>query len=201
MNPQLISPTNNTKRYLQAFVIVVVLIVVYQFIHALATKNSTGILEVDTNISNTTITVTKNNSLEKVIGTDSAKVRIQPGSYAVVASVDSKQASQEVSIQKGKTTLVSLTPVAQKAMSTTSSVPSIATQAEDNAIVHYLPFTGAALSYQITYKFTGPNKTQLVLIVTAPTSAGQQLATTWLQGLGFNPSSLNIQYYYGDIAD
>lgn len=190
-------------KYILAACTVIALLFAYQIVHAVLLSQSTGIVTASSTVSAATLTVTKDNYLEATVGTGTSRFRLQPGTYTVTASAGDRTASKTISVTKHKTINVSLTPVAASVpkSSTSNTAPSSTTQAEDNALVRHLPFTGAALSYEITYAFTGPNKSNLVITITAPTTNGQQLATQWLKGLGYNPSNLDIQYFYGPVED
>lgn len=101
-----------SKRLLSVFIPIlyalVVVFLIISVIQAVNSKNSTGILAVQTSDKTSAISISATNTQAALIGTGSAKVRLKPGSYFVMAQTKGLRATQTVVISLHKTTKISL---------------------------------------------------------------------------------------------
>lgn len=67
-------------------------------------------------------------------------------------------------------------------------------QIEDDPLLSKLPFIGPGLEYEINYTVQYSPTPLISVTVTAPTSAYQQEAISWIESLGVNPSNYHISY-------
>lgn len=87
--------------------------IIWQTVHSL---QNTGTLQVTvTYASDATLSISQPNHQAKLLGTGSAKVRLHPGTYLVMAKSAGKQAAQSVKITQGHTTAIKLNPAPIKA--------------------------------------------------------------------------------------
>jgi hypothetical protein len=101
--------TNTTiKKILLVLYIVVLAFFAWQIMHAMSIRRSTGVLQVTTSSPNAQISVSQVDSQATSVGTGSTTVRLQPGSYQVVAVDGGKRASAVVAIHRDSTTNSSL---------------------------------------------------------------------------------------------
>lgn len=90
-----------------AFVVALIVIVI-QLLRLYAYKQETGVLTVNTNQTNSLITISSNNHSAAEIGRGSARTRILPGTYLVVATNEGNTVYATAVIQKTKESSVSL---------------------------------------------------------------------------------------------
>ncbi len=104
-------PSRN-KRLLSVFIPVVYLLLVgllvLSILQALNARRTTGILDIKTSDSTSAITISATNTQAALLGTGSAKVRLKPGSYFVMAQAKGLQATQTVTISLHQTTKITL---------------------------------------------------------------------------------------------
>lgn len=81
---------------------------VFSVIEAYNTRESTGILEVTTSDTRSAITISSANKQAALLGVGSAKARLQPGDYFVMAQAKGLWATQMVTITLHRTTKISL---------------------------------------------------------------------------------------------
>ncbi len=111
---------SRSKRLLSVFIpiayLLLVVSLVFSVLQALTIRRTTGILEVKTSDNTSAITISANNTQAASLGTGSARVRLKPGNYYVMAQTNGLRAAQTVTISLHQTTkitlqLASITPV------------------------------------------------------------------------------------------
>jgi hypothetical protein len=111
------------KQLLSFFAVIVVIFCAYLIVSAIITAETTGLLKVS-GTQKATISITKTGSQAKIVGKPGkAKIRLKPGTYQVVASGSNGQgAARQISIQKKKSTTLSLTLANSPKLPSVSSV-------------------------------------------------------------------------------
>ena len=180
----------NTKKKYIIGVTLVSLLSAYIIIDSIYIAQTTGILVVNSKNPSATITVSQLNHQSANVGTGNARVRLTPGTYKVIASVNKAQAAQSITISKRGTSVVSLSPTSAGAI---GQLPKKVV--DSNALTQLLPYTGPSSEYKVsyTYEITG-SSAQATIVITSPTEKGQQDALSWISKVGFTPSNLNIKY-------
>ena len=101
-----------SKRILVVFTPIVyvflVVFLVFSVVQAYNTRESTGVLIVNTSDKTSAITISATNTQAALLGTGSAKARLKPGSYFVMAQAKGLQATQTVTVSLHKTTAIKL---------------------------------------------------------------------------------------------
>lgn len=168
-------------------IICVVLAVAYEIGSAVFLRQTTGILRV--NSPGAFLTVEQNGDKLVNIGISRAKIRLAPGKYVLIASLNKQQLRREFVIYKQETTTEDFI--------VTSPLPPQQSTAvvEGNALITYLPFIGPNFDYEVTYSYSYAQGFSLpAIIIIAPNSTYQQDALQWIRAVGFDPSVLNIRY-------
>lgn len=180
----------NTKRLFLITLILVSLLSVYWIIEAIYISQTTGILRASSTDTSATISVEQLNHHSVNIGVGSASIHLQPGLYKVLASHNRTQAVQNVQIYKKTASEVNLSPTSAVAK---NQLPKKVV--DSNALTQLLPFTGPSSEYKVSYIYQiSANAAQATIVITSPTTKGQQDALSWISKVGFNPSDLSIKY-------
>ncbi len=98
-------------RMRQALFAVSALIIIacfYSFIRTVTDVRSTGLVHIDTSISQAVISISQDRHEAEVVGTGTASIRLKPGLYQVRGFVGRSSADELVRVPKNKTTRVSL---------------------------------------------------------------------------------------------
>ncbi len=82
----------------------------------------TGLVKVKSTNSNAILSVTQNNKEARLIGTGSARVRLNPGSYLISSAFHGRQSSAVIKVIKGQTTNMLLNPDSQPLLPSVQSV-------------------------------------------------------------------------------
>jgi hypothetical protein len=93
----------NLKPVLWLLFLVLVLFGLYQMCSGLVVSQTTGMLLVDTPKPFATISISQNNKGAAIVGTGTAKVRLAPGTYLIVASDAGSRDSTVIKISKKQT--------------------------------------------------------------------------------------------------
>lgn len=171
------------------------LIVLFESLSAISLNKKTAFVSISTNQPASSITIKTPTSTASLAG-GTKKVRLYPGTYQITASDGSSIASQSITLSAKEITSVHL--VLTKSIM--GSVLINNTQAIDLvSLMDHLPFYGPAYNYLINYQLVGRGHQKFLLKITAPTKPQQAQAITWLKGLGYNTSRLNIVYYTSPV--
>lgn len=102
-----------TQRIVRILFGAVIVFCIYLVVSAIITAQNTGVLKVSAS-SKGIISVSRTDTQARIIGVPgSARVRLKPGNYQVIATTsDGKQTGKIVSIEKKRSTEVTLKPVA-----------------------------------------------------------------------------------------
>jgi hypothetical protein len=175
-------------------VLLVCLFSTYQIGSAIYLSQKTGTLIVDASDAKATITLTQANHQLLDIGVGKAKVRLQPGSYKVIATDGKFQSTKDTQIYKKITTTANVTlNIQQQNQQAAYNVEA------NNLISRYLPFTERHNEYRVSYLYqVNGDVAKPTIVITSSSAKGREDAIKWIQGLGFNPSHLQIQYAGGD---
>ena len=88
--------------------VIVIAFAIWQIVPAVITAGRTGTLNVTSSASNTQISLSEENHQATSVGTGSARVRLQPGTYQVAGFADGHYATQIVTVSVGQTTNMTL---------------------------------------------------------------------------------------------
>lgn len=90
------------KLYLLVAYALVIALGVWQAIPALKTKGQTGVLTISANSASAQISISQENHQARIVGTGNATVRLNPGTYQIVATGSGNRASAVVNVRKGQ---------------------------------------------------------------------------------------------------
>ena len=175
-------------RFLLVFIIILLVLgTVYNLIDAIYINQVTGTLIANSPGNFLTIEQGKDKLVN--LGWSTAKVKLRPGSYLLLASSGHSQTSSSFSIVAKKTTVKSIS--IKKTLSPGYLISSV----DGNKLIASLPFIGPNFNYEINYKYQIMQKANLpIIVITAPNTTYRNDALNVIEALGFNPSVLNIQY-------
>jgi hypothetical protein len=74
-------------------------------------------------------------------------------------------------------------------------------QVEAEPFIKLLPYTGAGFEFQIDYGKPAPGTSKPVIIIQADTQEAKDDALLWIQGQGYDPSTMNITYTTSGYTD
>jgi len=173
------------KKYVfPTLIFIAVLMTALEILNSLQISSKTGILKVYSSDQAATLAISKSYGQAQYIGLDSAKVRLDPGTYLVSASVGSIREMSSVQIVKGQVVTKSF------------DMRTLTQQADkNNNLISKLPITGPASEYTIAYYliFTG-GQSSPVITISSYSDKGKQDALAWLGYYGFKPSDYQIIY-------
>lgn len=92
----------------QLLFIAIVLVCLWTFVDTFIISQETGILNIKTVNSKEGLIISQNNSQAKFVGTGSAKIRLKPGSYQIMATYDGQQTSAIATVHKKQRTAINL---------------------------------------------------------------------------------------------
>ncbi|HSW79683.1 MAG TPA: hypothetical protein VLG47_02800 [Candidatus Saccharimonadales bacterium] len=98
----------NLKSIIIILFALVVVFAAWQIIPAYNENKNTGILEINASPASAVISISQENHQALIVGTGSAKVRLEPGTYLVSASNDGTHASSVATVSAQQTSATSL---------------------------------------------------------------------------------------------
>lgn len=181
------------RRFLLVVGVLLLVLSLYELVDGVYLYQTTGVLSV--NSPGAFLTVEEGSTFFANIGTSRAKVRLKPGGYTLVASINKSQTIKSFTISAKRTTYINLV------VKNNSRPAQPQTIVNSNAVIKYLPFFGPNFSYEVSYKYNiTPNAALPVIIITSPSSSGTQAAENWLAAIGFPAASLNVELVNGTPA-
>jgi len=186
---------------LNIVVALVLIFCIFELGWAFYNAQTTGLIHITSSSAGTIITVSQQDHEVANVGTGKATIRLRAGTYQIIATTtNNAQVIKTIHVNNKGTVVVQLQP-------TNTNIPVITAQGEAqsgqnivaaNELIQLLPFTGPASEYKITYSYSFTNALATPkIIITAPTTQAQQDATAWIRTVGFDPSTLDIQYITG----
>jgi hypothetical protein len=98
----------NLKPYIVVAYILVLAFGAWQIVPAVSLSGKTGVLEISASTGSAKLSLSQDSSQAVVIGTGSAKLRLNPGTYLIVATDSGNRASAVAVVRQGATTTSSL---------------------------------------------------------------------------------------------
>ena len=150
--------------------------------------------------------------------TNPGTIGVKPGTNTIEVSKDGfYSTSKTVSLVKGQKlpmtiALVSSDPSTKDWYANNPADQSVLEQAtgqqynqqsqqavQEVPLIQSLPYVSPSLAYRIDYGEPLAGTTGQGIYITAPNTAGQQLALQWIRDQGYDPATLHIQYNTGPV--
>jgi hypothetical protein len=178
-------------RIFTIFAIMVILgISTFELFDGFHIKNSTGLLQVSSNVSAAGITISQTNHSAAFIGSGSATVRLVAGSYTISVAVNGYQTTKTIVVSAKQTVAASLT------------LPGAAQSANNAQLFTLLPYQDTNSGFMIdeTVANSG-NVSGPLLEITSSDQASKQAAMDWIEEQGYKPSNYITDYIQQVVAN